>query len=99
MATLDELLEKRSPKSRERISARAEQLRQEHSLAKLREELNISQEQLANTLGIKQPAVVKMEKVSSDPKISTLKRYIEGMGGELSLEVKLPDGKRIALSL
>lgn len=99
MATLDELLNERSPESRKRIDERADQIRQEHTLAKLREELNISQQQLAATLGIKQPAIAKMERSSSDPKLSTLKRLINGMGGELTLNVKLPNGKHIGLSL
>jgi len=41
----------------------------------------------------------KMENVDNDPKLSTLKRYIKALGGELSLDVRLPDGKRIALHL
>lgn len=99
MATFDELMAKRSPESQARIVARAEEIRQEITLSKIREEVNISQMQLAATLGIKQPAVAKMENVDNDPKLSTLKRYIKALGGELSLDVTLPDGKRIALHL
>lgn len=99
MATFEDLLAQRSPKSRARIAARADQIRQENTLSKIREELNLSQTQLAEAMGIKQPAVVKMEKVENDPKLSTLKRYVNALGGELSLDVKLPDGKRIALHL
>ncbi|MGC6031497.1 helix-turn-helix domain-containing protein [Enterobacter kobei] len=98
MATFDELMAKRTPESRARIAARAEEIRQEITLSKIREELNVSQVQLAATLGIKQPAVAKMENVDNDPKLST-KRYIKALGGELSLDVTLPDGKRIALHL
>jgi len=99
MATLKELMAKRSPESRARIHARTAELRQEVTLAKLREELAVSQTQLAEALGVKQPSVVKMEKVDNDPKLSTLKRYVAALGGELALDVTLPDGKRIALSL
>lgn len=99
MATFDELMAKRTPESRARIAARAEEIRQEITLSKIREELNVSQVQLAATLGIKQPAVAKMENVDNDPKLSTLKRYIKALSGELSLDVTLPDGKRIALHL
>ena len=99
MSTFDELMAKRTPESRARIAARAEEIRQEITLSKIREELNVSQVQLAATLGIKQPAVAKMENVDNDPKLSTLKRYIKALGGELSLDVTLPDGKRIALHL
>jgi DNA-binding XRE family transcriptional regulator len=99
MATLKEMIAKRSPESRARIEARIAEIRQEITLAKLREELAVSQTQLAAALGVKQPSVVKMEKVENDPKLSTLKRYVAALGGELALDVTLPDGKRIALSL
>jgi len=99
MATLKQLLAQRSAESQEKIAARAAEVRQEITLAKLREELHISQVQLAAALGISQPSVVKMEKVDNDPKLSTLKRYVAALGGELTLDVTLPDGKRIALHL
>ncbi|WJD49627.1 MULTISPECIES: helix-turn-helix domain-containing protein [unclassified Enterobacter] len=99
MATLKEMMAKRSPESRDRIKARAAEIRQEITLAKLREELNVSQTQLAAALGVSQPSVVKMEKIDNDPKLSTLKRYVTALGGELTLDVTLPDGKRIALNL
>ncbi|WP_312670657.1 helix-turn-helix transcriptional regulator [Pseudescherichia sp.] len=99
MATLKQLLAQRSPESQKRIAARAAEVRQEITLAKLREELHVSQVQLAAALGISQPSVVKMEKVDNDPKLSTLKRYVAALGGELTLDVTLPDGKRIALHL
>ncbi|MCU1795459.1 helix-turn-helix domain-containing protein [Pectobacterium polaris] len=99
MATLKEMMAKRSPESRARIEARAAEIRQEITLAKLREELNMSQTQLALALGVKQPSIVKMEKVENDPKLSTLKRYVTALGGKLTLDVTLPDGKRIALTL
>ncbi|ERK16374.1 putative transcriptional regulator [Pantoea sp. AS-PWVM4] len=99
MATYKKLLEKRSPESQARIAARTAEIRQEITLAKLREELEVSQTQLAAALGISQPSIVKIEKVDNDPKLSTLKRYVAALGGELALDVTLPDGKRIALNL
>lgn len=44
MATLNELLSKRSPASRKRIAVRADQICQERTLARLREELSLSQQ-------------------------------------------------------
>ncbi|MBM7343095.1 MULTISPECIES: helix-turn-helix domain-containing protein [Erwiniaceae] len=99
MATFEELLAQRTLESRERIAARADEIRQENTLAKIREELQLSQVQIADAMGITQPAIVKMEKVENDPKLSTLKRYVKALGGELSLDVTLPNGKRIALHL
>ena len=65
----------------------------------LREELNLSQAELAKAMGVKQPTIAKMEQADNDPRLSTLKRYVAALGGELSIDVKLPGGKRIAFHL
>lgn len=99
MSTLNELLAKQSPETLAKIEARAEEIRREITLAKIREELNLSQTELAQTLGVSQPSIAKLENVDNDPKLSTLKRYIKALGGELSIDVTLPNGKRIGLHL
>lgn len=99
MSTLDKLLEKQSAETLAKIEARAEEIRREITLAKIREELNLSQTELAQSLGISQPSIAKLENVDNDPKLSTLKRYIKALGGELSIDVTLPNGKRIGLHL
>lgn len=99
MSTLDKLLAKQSPEARAQIEARAEEIRREITLAKIREELNLSQTELAQSLGVSQPSIAKIENVDNDPKLSTLKRYIKALGGELSIDVTLPNGKRIGFSL
>lgn len=53
MVTLKEMMVKRSPESLTKIKVRTAEIRQELTLAKLREELSISQTQLAETLGVK----------------------------------------------
>ena len=55
----------------------------EAHLHQLREALNISQQELAKTLGISQPSVAAIEGRGNELKISTLKRYVEAMGGTL----------------
>ncbi|HDS2347772.1 TPA: helix-turn-helix transcriptional regulator, partial [Escherichia coli] len=62
-------------------------------------ELNISQTEMAAAMGIKQPTLAKMEQADNDPRLSTLKRYVAALGGELSIDVKLPNGKRIAFQI
>ncbi|MBL3524478.1 helix-turn-helix domain-containing protein [Serratia plymuthica] len=68
-------------------------------LAMLREELAVSQVELAKRLGISQPSVANLEKRGSEIKLSSLKRYIEAMGGTLSLEAKLPNGQHRRMTL
>ncbi|MFP3108183.1 XRE family transcriptional regulator, partial [Escherichia coli] len=55
MATLKELMAKQSPESQARIAAKVEEMRQTIALHQLREELNISQTEMAAAMGIKQP--------------------------------------------
>lgn len=99
MATLKELMAKQSPESQERITEKVEILRQAVALNMLREELNLSQAELASAMGVKQPTIAKMEQADNDPRLSTLKRYVAALGGELSIDVKLPNGKRIAFQI
>ena len=74
----------------EAIEARYQELRQEvESLRELRQIAGKAQEDIATALNIKQPSVSKIEK-QADMHISTLRSYVEAVGGELELTVKLP---------
>lgn len=99
MATLKELMAQQSAESQERIAAKVEVMRSIVALNQLREELNISQTELAAAMGVKQPTVAKIEQPGNDPRLSTLKRYVSALGGELSIDVTLPNGKRIAFEI
>ncbi|EOZ2735379.1 helix-turn-helix domain-containing protein [Citrobacter freundii] len=81
------------------MTEKVEILRQAVALNMLREELNLSQAELASAMGVKQPTIAKMEQADNDPRLSTLKRYVTALGGELSIDVKLPTGKRVAFYL
>jgi DNA-binding Xre family transcriptional regulator len=59
-------------------------------LRRLREEKEISQEELARLLQMSQPAVSKMER-RGDMSISTLRKIVAALGGELELVVRFPD--------
>ncbi|MEL8895314.1 helix-turn-helix transcriptional regulator, partial [Escherichia coli] len=77
----------------------ADEMILEVGLQMMREELQLSQKQVAEAMGISQPAVTKLEQRGNDLKLATLKRYVEAMGGKLSLDVELPTGKRIAFNI
>lgn len=62
----------------------------EVELKRLREARGISQEDLANRLGIRQASVSKMER-QSDMNISTLRRFVQALGGNLELSIRFPD--------
>ena len=99
MRTLDEVIASRSPESQARIKEMADEMILEVGLQMMREELQLSQKQVAEAMGISQPAVTKLEQRGNELKLATLKRYIEAMGGKLSLDVELPTGKRVAFHL
>ncbi|TXE30897.1 helix-turn-helix domain-containing protein [Serratia ureilytica] len=99
MSTLKQLLAFRSPESRRRIEEMAEEMLFETHLHQLREALNISQQELAKTLGISQPSVAAIEGRGNELKISTLKRYVEAMGGTLRLDIELPGGKHVGFTV
>ncbi|HGF7147683.1 TPA: XRE family transcriptional regulator [Vibrio cholerae] len=68
-------------------------------LAELRECMNLTQGDIAVSLGIKQPTVSDMEKPGRDLKLSSLKRYVEASGGKLRLDIELPDGTHYRFSV
>lgn len=78
-----------SPESRERARQKAVELRKDMDLAELRNAMRLSQEELARTLKIGQASVAKMEK-RTDMYVSTLRRFIEAMGGELDIVARFP---------
>jgi ribosome-binding protein aMBF1 (putative translation factor) len=87
-----ELRDKMSPDSRARADALADQLRAAMPLFELRRARKLSQEQLAESLGEKQPSISRLEQ-RTDMYVSTLRRYIEAMGGQLDIIARFPDGE------
>ncbi|MGV6989695.1 helix-turn-helix domain-containing protein [Testudinibacter sp. P80/BLE/0925] len=99
MSTFQELLAKESPEVQAWVKAKVEEESRKITLNMLRDKLNMSQKELADIMGVSQPAIVRMEQPDNDPRLSTLKRYINGLGGKLSLDVTMPDGTRIGFDL
>jgi DNA-binding XRE family transcriptional regulator len=60
-------------------------------LKQLRESRKISQEQLAHFLKIRQATLSKMER-RRDMYVSTLERFITGLGGKLEIKAVFPEG-------
>jgi transcriptional regulator with XRE-family HTH domain len=89
--SFDNLRKTMSPASRARSEATAERLLAEMPLQELRHARRLSQEQLAQTLHVKQASISKMER-RADMYIGTLRRVIEAMGGDLDIRANFPDG-------
>lgn len=90
--TLEELLAMESSENKKRIQEKSERLKEDYLLTQIRNDLNMSQTELAKALGISRPAVSKMEKMKQNIGILTLKKYIEARGGQLSLQIRMPTG-------
>ena len=86
------LVEKMSPRSRERIEQRTGALAREMALRELRQAKELTQQQIAGTLQMNQAAVSKLEH-QSDMYISTLRRFLSAMGGELRIVASFPEGE------
>jgi predicted transcriptional regulator len=85
------LKNKLSEESKARVQERVIEALREMPLAELRQARMMTQQQIADTLKIKQASVSKMEG-QTDMYISTIRKYIEAMGGELEIIAKFPEG-------
>ncbi len=87
--TPEQLLAKR-PVDRERVDAHKEQMISEvraYRLRELREQLGLTQEQLAERIGVGQRQVSKIERGDLDSaRVGTIRKYLEAVGGELAIE-------------
>jgi DNA-binding XRE family transcriptional regulator len=86
-----ELQAKMPPESLARAKQRAKEMMAEMLLAEIRHSAGLTQEELADLLGIKQPTLSRLES-QEDMQISTLRRLIHALGGELELIARLPGG-------
>lgn len=86
-----DLLAQMPEERRARIEAETQRLMDEMPLQELRNALDLTQQQIAATLGINQAAVSKVES-QTDMYISTLRRFVEAMGGDLRIVAHFPQG-------
>jgi DNA-binding XRE family transcriptional regulator len=87
-----------SPERRSKIATRANEiLAEEMTLREVRKAVDRTQMQVAKALGINQDGVSRLEK-RTDLLLSTLRSYLNAIGGELKLVVKFPNHKTVVLS-
>jgi len=84
---LDDVMAALPPKRRARIERRAQELA---SLKDLRQAAEKTQTDLAQTLGVGQDTISRLEQ-RCDMLLSTLRRYVEAMGGKLELIAQFPN--------
>ena len=90
--SFDELVQRTTTKkTRAKAAIRTQQLLGELLLSEVRQLMGKSQQDVATTLGIKQPSLSKLEK-QNDIQISTLRKIIRALGGELEVLARFPRG-------
>lgn len=95
---VNDIISKLSPTQRKRVETRAAQLiAEEMTLRQLRQACKLTQQKVARSLRIGQEGVSKIER-RSDLLISTLRDFVQAMGGQLSLVVEFPDREPVILS-
>ena len=95
---VNDKIKKLSPAQRKEVEARAAQLiAEEMTLRELRNARKLTQVRMAKALGVTQDSVSRLEK-RSDLLLSTLRKTVQAMGGNLSLVAEFPDRAPVVLS-
>ncbi len=87
-----ELTKDFTPERRQRIDEIKRELLAEMPLHELRRARELTQKDLAETLHITQPAIAKLEQ-RTDIYVSSLRSYIEAVGGHLKIIAEFPEGE------
>ena len=95
---VNEVIQKLSPADRKKVEDRAAEIvAEEMSLRDLRKARKLTQARVAKTLGITQDSVSRLEK-RSDLLISTLRKTVRAMGGDVRIVAEFPDRAPVVVS-
>ena len=96
--TLDDVLDGLPSERGARVEARADEIHQEYlTLKKLRAHMELTQTALARTMGVAQATIAQLEQ-RNDIRVSTLRKYVEALGGTLSITVDMPGERPVPLT-
>ncbi len=96
--TLAQMIAKLPPERREEVAEGTKQLiAEEYALRRMREARGLTQVRIGELMHIRQDSVSRIEN-RSDLLLSTLRSYVQAMGGSLRLTVEFPDGVAAELS-
>lgn len=97
--TLDQLIANESPEVVNRAKEQADAMLLELRLSEVRRLVEMTQAEMAEAIGVKQPTIAGMEKSGQDLRLSSLKRYVEAIGGKIRVDIELPDGTHHGFSV
>lgn len=87
-----ELTKHFSPERRNRVNDIKRELDAEMPLHELRRALALTQKDMAERLRVNQPAISKLEH-REDVYLSSLRSYVEAVGGKLKIVAEFPEGE------
>jgi len=97
--TLEEFIKDFTPEERAKVAARtAELIEEELTLRDLRQAQHLTQERMAELMGVEQENVSRLER-RADLLLSTLGSYVAAMGGKLRLVAEFPNRRPVAIVL
>ncbi len=97
--TLEEFSKDFTPEERTKVAARtAELIEEELTLRDLRQARHLTQERMAELMGVEQENVSRLER-RADLLLSTLSSYVAAMGGKLRLVAEFPNRHPISIAL
>jgi DNA-binding XRE family transcriptional regulator len=97
--TLEEFTKNLTPEERAKVAARtAELIEEELTLRDLRQAQHLTQERMAELMGVEQENVSRLER-RADLLLSTLSGYVAAMGGKLRLVAEFPNRHPVAIAL
>jgi transcriptional regulator with XRE-family HTH domain len=97
--SIDEFMKDFTPDQRARVEARTAMLMaEEATLRDLRQAQHLTQERMAELMGVEQENVSRLER-RADLLLSTLSSYVSAMGGKLRLIAEFPDRQPVTIAL
>ena len=98
MKPLQEVIDGLPEEERDAVETRARELiAEEMTLRELRRAFDLTQHRMGELLNVGQDSISRLEQ-RSDLLLSTLRSYVEAMGGSLELTVKFPDRPAVVVS-
>ena len=92
MINFEDELAKLSPERRVQIEVKTEELHREYLvLRKLREQLNLSQREVANRLGVTQSKVSRLENGERQLTLGTFNEIVHALGGKWEITIEIPE--------
>jgi hypothetical protein len=97
--SIEDVMKKFTPAQRAQVEARtAELIEKELTLRDLRQAQHLTQERMAELMGVEQENVSRLER-RADLLLSTLSSYVAAMGGKLRLIAEFPNRHPVAIAL